>query len=123
LNNDRKVVVEKQKLPAPDTRASYAIGSEAPERAIRHAAMNALISVRGQEERTFKSLARFVRDDSDRHAAILALQRIPTAHWPKEEAKPLVESLLAYIRTVPTQERTRLEVLDAMQLGDALATL
>jgi len=123
LDKDRKVVFEKQKLPAPEDHVTYVIGNESPERAIRHAAMNALISVRGEEERTFKALARFVRDDIDRHAAILALQRIPATHWPKEEARPLLNAILAYVQTVPTQERTRLEVLDAMQLGDGLAAL
>src|SRR5205823_4223383 len=123
LDPDRKTVFEKLNLPAPDGRATYEVGGLAPERAVRQAAMNALISVRGQEEQTFKSLARFVRDDIDRHAAIQALQRIPTVHWPKEEAKPLLDCLLGYIRTVPTQERTGPEVLDAMQLGDALAAL
>jgi putative heme-binding domain-containing protein len=123
LNKARKVVFEKRKLPAPDPKTTYEVGGQVPERAIRHAAMNALLSVRGQEERTFKALARFVREDSDRHAAVVALLRIPSTHWPKEEAKPLLDNLLAYVRMVPIKERTGAEVLDAMQLGDALAAL
>jgi putative heme-binding domain-containing protein len=123
LNEARKVIFEKQKLPAPDSRARYDISKEAPERAIRHAAMIALISVRGQEEQTFKTLARFIRNDIDAPAAIQALQRISTAHWPKDEVRPLLDSLLAHIRMVPTQERTGSQVLEAMQLADALAAL
>src|SRR5262249_21513567 len=45
------------------------------------------------------------------------------AHWPKEEAKPLLDSLVAYVRTVPVKERTSPAVLDALQLADALASL
>jgi putative heme-binding domain-containing protein len=123
LDAARRVVFEKRKLPAPDPKAMYEVSSPPPERAIRQAAMNALLSVRGQEERTFKTLAEFVRSDIDRHAAVQALLHIPAAHWPKEEARPLLDSILAYVRTVPAQERTSAEVLDAMQLGDALAAL
>ena len=50
-------------------------------------------------------LPKFVKDDRDRPAAVQALQRIPANHWPKEEARPLLDSLLAYIRKLPTQER------------------
>ena len=34
---------------APETKATYEVGGGAPDRIIRHAAMNALTSVRGQE--------------------------------------------------------------------------
>jgi putative heme-binding domain-containing protein len=54
---------------------------------------------------------------------VQALLRIPTAHWPKEQAKPLLDSLVAYVRKVPVAERTTPAVLDAMQLADALASL
>ena len=90
---------------------------------IRRAAMNAVTSIRGQEVQTFRTLAGFVRENVDRHTAILALQKIPTAYWPPEEARPLLESLIAMIRKVPVQGRTAPAILDALQLGDTLATL
>ena len=123
LSNDRNVVFEKTKLPAPERKATYEVGGEAPEHALRRAAMIALTSVRGQEEPTFKRLARFIRDDVDRAGAIQALQRIPVAYWPKAEAKPLLDSLLASIRKVPPTERTAPAVLDALQLADTLTSL
>jgi putative heme-binding domain-containing protein len=122
LDKDHKVVWEKQKLPAPQDKAEYVVGGEAPERALRRAAMNALTSVRGQEEQTFKTLAGFVRDDIDRPAAIQSLLRIPGTYWPKDETKPLLNTILAYVRKVPTQERTSPAVLDALQLADSLAS-
>jgi putative heme-binding domain-containing protein len=123
LDHDRKTVFEKQKLPAPTGKAAYEVGGAAPERVLRHAAMNALPSVRGQETQTFKTLARFVAEDMDRNAAIQALQRIPPAQWPKEEARPLLDKILVFVRKVPVQERTSPALLDAMQLADALASL
>ncbi len=123
LDGDRKVVFEKVKQPAPAEKVSYEVGGESPERAVRRAAMNALTTVRGQETQTFKTLARFIRDGVDRSAAIQALQRIKVSQWPREEAQPLLESLLAYIQKVPAQERTAPETLDALQLADTLASL
>ncbi len=123
LDKSRNVVFEKKKLPAPDVKAAYEIGRESPALIVRRAAMNALTSVRGQEEATFKELARFVRVPTERQAAIQALGRIPTRHWPKEAAKPLLDNLLGYVRQIPAKERTSGAALDAMHLADALASL
>src|SRR5262249_48297629 len=101
----------------------YPLGGEVPERVIRRAAMTALVSVRGEETAAFKALAPFLRQDADRHAAVQAIQRIPARYWPKEEAKPVLDGLLSYVRKVPVKERTAPAVLDAMQLADALAAL
>jgi putative heme-binding domain-containing protein len=123
LDDKRDVIFEKKQLPAPAGHARYEIASAAPARVIRRAAMAALTSVRGQEEETFKSLAPFVRNAADRAAALQALQRIPVRYWPKDEARPLLKELLAYVRKVPVRERTEPAVLDAMQVADNLASL
>ena len=85
--------------------------------------MNALTSVRGKEAEAFKALARFVREEADRHAAVQALLRISSTHWPKDEAQPVLNDLLAFVRKVPARERTAPAVLDALQLADGLASL
>jgi putative heme-binding domain-containing protein len=123
LDSKSVVVFQKQKIPAPAEKGVYEVGQEAPDHVVRRAAMNALTSVRGQEAATFKTLARFVRDDLDRPAAIQALLHIRLSFWPKEEAKPLLDSILAYVRKIPVQERTLPAALDAMQLADNLASL
>jgi putative heme-binding domain-containing protein len=123
LDGSRDVVFEKKNQPTPLPRAEFAVGGDGPERAVRRAAMKALTSVRGKEAEAFKALARFVRDPADRHDAVVALQRIPVAYWPKEEAKPLLQDLLAYVRKVPTKDRTSAVVVDALQLADSLAAL
>jgi putative heme-binding domain-containing protein len=123
LDRKRQIVFEKQDQPAPDVKVVHQVGGDSPDRLIRRAAMSAIIAVRGKEEDAFKALGRFVRDDQDRPAAVQALLRIPTDHWPKEEAKPLLDTLLAVIRKVPVSERTTPAVLDAIQLADSLASL
>jgi putative heme-binding domain-containing protein len=85
--------------------------------------MAALPTVRGQESETFKALARCVRDGLDRPAAVQAILRIPSRDWPAEEAKPLLDAVVASVRKLPPQERTSPAALDALQLGHALASL
>src|SRR5262249_48790769 len=118
LDGNRAVVFEKVKQPTPPVKASFEVGTESPERRVRRAAMLALTGVRGKEADAFKTIARYVKDDADRPAAVQALLRVPAAHWPKEEADPLLASLLAYVRKVPASERTAPAVLDALQLAD-----
>jgi putative heme-binding domain-containing protein len=120
LDSKRGTVFEKKGQPAPIDKASFEIGHDSPEQRIRRAAMTALTSVRGQEEHTFTRLAKFVADKEDRQAAVQALLHIPTTYWPKAEAKPLLDSILSYVRTVPVAERTSPAVLDTLQLADAL---
>jgi putative heme-binding domain-containing protein len=101
----------------------YVVSKESPERVIRRTAMAAMTSVRGKEADAFKIIARFVKDQHDRPAALQALLRIAPAHWPKEEAQALLGTLLTYIREVPTDQRTQPAVLDALQLADGIASL
>jgi putative heme-binding domain-containing protein len=123
LDADEKVVFEKKKLPAPDVKGVYLIGAEPAERAIRRAAMNGLTAVRGKETDAFKTLAKYVMKDETRTDAVSAALRIPVKDWPKDEAKPLLDNLLAYIQKVPPQERTSDEALNALQFADNLASL
>ena len=84
--------------------------------------MVALTSVRGQEAKTFQTLTKYLKDDANRLPAIRALQRIPKQYWPKEDAKPTVEVVLAHIRKIPTKDRTGSDALDALEFADRLAS-
>src|SRR5262249_21251902 len=123
LDHNRQVVVEKKGQPAPQVKAEFAVGGDSPDRIVRRAAMNAIIAVRGEESEAFKSLAKFVGDDQDRAAAVQAMLRIPSEQWPKEEARPVLDSLLTIIRKLPVKERTTPAALDAIQLADSLTSL
>src|SRR6185437_10792507 len=94
LDDRRDVVFARKGLMAPEKRALYEVSGEGSEGPIRRAAMTALTFVRGQEAQAFRAIAPFVRDNVDRHTAIRALQRIPAAYWPPEEARPLLDSII-----------------------------
>lgn len=102
--------------PSSDTQAAAAFE-------VRRAAMRALTQIRGREAETFHKLALFVREGVDRPAAIHALQSIPRASWPKDEAGPLTTVLIEQIRKTPVRRRTRPAALDAREFCDALSTL
>ncbi|HUG90102.1 MAG TPA: HEAT repeat domain-containing protein, partial [Planctomycetaceae bacterium] len=123
LDSSRHDVFVQRDIPAPQARVAFALGGSGPEGLIRRAAMTALTYVRGRETETFKALAGFVQSGTDRVAAIRAMQRIPRSYWPPDQAAPLVESILGYVRSVPEQERRSPAVLESLQLGDALASL
>jgi putative heme-binding domain-containing protein len=123
LAADRSVVYQQLKQPAPAVKAEFTVGGSSPEGAVRRAAMLALTSVRGQEEHTFKALAPFVLKDRDRYAAVAALLRIPQKFWPADDARPVLDGIVAHVRALPAAERTTPAVLDEMQLADQLASL
>ncbi|MEX0978010.1 MAG: plastocyanin/azurin family copper-binding protein, partial [Pirellulales bacterium] len=100
-----------------------AAGTDDPAASLRHAAMTALTHVRGQEAKTFELLAPLVALDRDRLAAIRALKRIARTDWPKEQARPLLDNVVAYLAKVPVEERTTPAALDAMEFAHALAGL
>ena len=44
-------------------------------------AWTALVAIRGQEAVTFKHLAKLIRDDQDRPAALTAIQKVRSEDW------------------------------------------
>jgi putative heme-binding domain-containing protein len=124
LDANKNEVFKVVQQPAPTVKADFTLGGGPdPAVLVRHAAMTALTTVRGKETETFKTLAKFVKDDSERLAAIRAMQRIPKQFWPKEDAEPMAILMLAHIRKIPTKERTGPDALDALEFADRLATL
>src|SRR4029078_5417657 len=106
LDSNRKEVFSQQRIAAPDPSKTIVLGKGDPVIAVRQAAMNALTYIRGQESKTFQSIAPFIASEQDRAAAIRALERIPRAEWPQDQARPLLDSLMAYVRKLPTADRT-----------------
>ncbi len=123
LDNRRADVWKQEKAPAPARSVAFQTEGGGKAIQVRRAAMNALTYVRGQETKTFATLSKFVKDDVDRASAIRALQRLPRATWPKEEAPALVDVLLASIQKLPASGRTLPAALDQFEFADALATL
>jgi putative heme-binding domain-containing protein len=123
LGNDRSVVATIADQPAPKLAATIPFDPADPSLAVRHAAMDALTSIRGHESDVFRALVPFVGKDSDRVAAVRALQRLPRAAWPADAAPGLVATLTAVVRATPVADRTAPATLDALQLADDLAGL
>lgn len=90
---------------------------------VRQAAMEALTQFRGQELKTFQTLSKFVLDDVDRAAAIRALQKVPKAFWPKEEAGPLLAVLVGSLSKLNVRARTTPAALDALEFANSLTAL
>ncbi len=122
-DSGKNVVFQLQKQPTPAETVKHVVSGEAPERIVRRSAMLALTSIRGKETETFQALAKYVALDAERPAAIQAIQRIPSAFWPKDQALPLLTIVTTTVAKVPQADRTKADVLDALQLGDSLAGL
>ncbi|MBI3823255.1 MAG: discoidin domain-containing protein [Planctomycetes bacterium] len=124
LDSNKKDVHVIAKQPTPAVKADHVFSQVDPVLLVRRDAMTALTTVRGQEAKTFATLARFVKADTDRLPAIRALQRIPRQYWPKDDdTVKLVDTMLQHIRKIPVKERTQPDALDALEFADALSTL
>ncbi len=123
LDAARNDVWKQEKIPTPKTSSRFELGGGGPEGAIRHAAMQALTQIRGQEAKTFGLLQPFVNSPDDRIAAIRALQRLPRSSWPKEAAPQLLQEVTTYVKSVPAANRTSPAALDALEFADALTSL
>ena len=90
---------------------------------VRRAAITASAAFSGHDLETFNTLATLVKAGTERSAAVASLQRLPRKTWPKEQAAPLVDSLIAYLQSVPVDQRTEPDVISAFQFASDLTTL
>jgi putative heme-binding domain-containing protein len=123
LDSQRGEVWKQEKIPAPKSNSKLEVGGAGLAGIIRHATMQALTQVRGQEARTFGLLQPFVKSPDDRLAAIRALQRLPQASWPKDAAPEVLGQVTTYIKSVPVADRTSPAALDALEFANGLANL
>jgi len=123
LDKDKKEVFSKVNNPTPATKVAFEMAGVDPASLVRKSAMLALVSIRGEETKTFNTLSKYVKEGADRNSAINAMQRIPRNAWVKEEAAPLVNALLESIRKVPATERSQQSVLDSIEFTESLASL
>ncbi|RLS23588.1 MAG: dehydrogenase [Planctomycetota bacterium] len=123
LDKDKKEVLSKVNNPTPAVKVAFEMAGVDPASLVRKSAMLALVSIRGEETKTFNTLSKYVKEGADRNSAINAMQRIPRNAWVKEEAAPLVNALLESIRKVPATERSQQSVLDSIEFTESLASL
>ncbi len=95
--------------------------TDAPE--LRRAAIETLPSFTGQDQESFKTLAGFIRGGVEQPVAIRSILRIGQEHWPNTAVAPLAEAIVAYVLEFPVNERTGTAFLDAVRLGNELASM
>ncbi len=87
------------------------------------AAVRVISSLPGHDAETFSALAAMVKSETERAAAVAGLQKVPRKAWAKEQAEPLVASLITYLEGVPVDQRTETDAVNAFQLATDLAAL
>jgi putative heme-binding domain-containing protein len=122
LDAGRQGVFVQTDIPAPTQKVRIELEGN-PLDAVRRSAIVAVTSIEGYDAETIATLAGFFRDGVDREAAVGGLRRLRRGAWPKDEVRPMIENVLAYVRQVPTGERTSPGVVDALQLGKDLTSL
>ncbi len=90
---------------------------------VRRAAISAISAIPGHDEETFATLAALVKSGTERGTAITSLQRIPRGAWPKDQAEALMENLVAFLQSVPVDQRGEVEAVNAFQFANDLSTL
>jgi putative heme-binding domain-containing protein len=123
LDGQRKEVFAKTENPAPEVSATFTLADQLSATQLRSAAMQALTYVRGKEGDSVKLLAELLSNAADRDGVIAALLRIPAKSWPADSASPVVQKVMEYVRSLPTEKRSTATAMDAMQLVDSLAGL
>jgi putative heme-binding domain-containing protein len=123
LDGHRHPVFVKANNRAPAVNVRFTLNSD-PTGAVRRAAVSALASLPGHETEAFTTLAKMARDEAElRDAAVRAIRRIPRSAWPRDQVRPLIDTLVAQVKKVPGADRDQPAVLDALQLGNDLASL
>ena len=122
LDSARSVVWQEQNVPAPAENVRFELEGD-PTGSIRRAAINAIVATGTEQPETFATLAAFIKDDDLRATAVRAISRIPNAHWPQPEIRPLIQTILDFVGALPADERTAPAVRDALQLGNDLAAV
>lgn len=115
------ITYRKEAIPPPRPSLRFEIGSD-PEGMLRRSAINALPSLAGHEQESFRTLARLIVKGADRDAAIRAIRRIPRDLRPIDAVRPVLAALVAYVSGLGDAARAEPAALDAFQLGGDLAS-
>jgi len=71
----------------------------------------------------FATVASDLEKGVDRSAAARALMQLPRDSWDKQEAGPIAQSILAWAKTVPADQRTSESFVETVQAGSEMAGL
>ncbi len=117
-------------LPDPALRAKFqpllnaALLDPKTSNGARSAALRALPLMGAENARAnFVSLAAHMERDLQRNAAARAIVQIPRETWVPAVARPTVESVLAWAKTVPAGDRTKQGFIEITQAATEIAGL
>lgn len=85
--------------------------------------MEAIVSVPEREADAFQAVAALAKGGTELATAVSSLQRIPRKAWPREQAGPLLTSLMIYLKELPADQRTSPEAVSVFQLASELVPL
>lgn len=122
LDSGRQTVFTRGGNAAPSPKTEFVVKGD-PEGVIREEAIRTIVSIPNHEADTFRTLAAFVKNNRSRPAAVTAISRLNRTKLPADEVRPLIDNLLAIVEQVPIKERTRDDVMEAIQLGKRLAVV
>jgi putative heme-binding domain-containing protein len=88
---------------------------------VRAAAMRAMAHVPGHERQKFQDATRFIGGGTFLDPAVELLRGVPEERWPTGEIRGVVDTLAAYVSSLPAEERTVPRVVAALELGRQLA--
>jgi len=90
---------------------------------VRRATIRALVSMNNDPAAIFASLTALVERGEEVPAAAQGLRVIPRPKWPRAQATPAVNGLVAWAKTVPVANRTTQDYSQIVQLAGDLAGL
>ncbi|MDG2359286.1 MAG: plastocyanin/azurin family copper-binding protein, partial [Planctomycetaceae bacterium] len=122
MDSSRKSVFQARDNEAPKEVATFELGANSAE-LIQRAAINAITYVPGHDAETFATLSELIRKGVSRTSAARGIQRIPRSRWSKNEdaIRPLINSLVTYVKSVDVTERATIGVRTSLQLANDLA--
>jgi len=122
LNHSRSEVFRKDNNRAPAPSAKITVQTDLTG-SVRRAAIRALVSMGTEPEATFGELTSLISQRVDVAAAAQGLRILPRTAWPKSRAGAATSALLAWAKSIPADERTREDYLQALQTAGDLAGL
>ena len=88
---------------------------------VQRAAIRALAGMPINQTATYALLAGLIRNGREVPEATRALRMLPRNSWPKTGGGELAQSLIAWAKRVPVEERTSRDFVEAVQMAETLA--
>ncbi|HTD88166.1 MAG TPA: HEAT repeat domain-containing protein, partial [Candidatus Binatia bacterium] len=93
------------------------------DKAVRSAAIRAVVSLNRDQQSTFNTLAAMVDAGDHVTEAGQGIRALPRSAWDKNAAGEVANALLAWAKTIPAKSRTKQDYIETVQLASDLAGL